>query len=425
MIGVIQGLILTTLEAIGCFIFFDIFLVKRSWKKWLNCMLFGLLTVGFFIVSLIIGDSYFTKIMVGLIAINVIMSIYYRNKIFQIVFLSVGFYALLFAIDYTMMIIFQFVVKENIWHNPVQATILALLCKAILLFSIISLSRKLKKEGNLNQIKDSEWIRFLFFPIVTIISLVWFAIGGVGNTDAVLFVSFGLVIANFIIFFIIRDIVKKEKTIQNIRLSQERAKNNMNMYSTIVDSYYEQRKKVHDFKNHIGCIQELLGTKMYDTANEYVNSIYNDWKIEINYYNTNNAIINAVINQKYKMAKAKGIMMILSLNDLSKVSIKDDDIVVILSNMLDNAIEACAQIDEGEKIIKFQFHLKEDKITILMRNPVNDNIKIVNNQLVSTKSKPTEHGIGMKNIEAVVNKYGGECNYSCNHGFFTHVIEIN
>ena len=423
MITIIQGLIITLFEAFGCMMFFNIFLKARVIYKWSNWFLFISLVIGFLCVSLLDVGSYLLKILSAMLTIIVIMWIYYKKHIIQIVFLSVGFYALVYAIDYIMVDIIQSLTEESVWLHPFRSTLLALLCKTVLLFVILLLSRKLDKTGSLNLITDSEWIRFLFFPVLTIISLVGFTTVGEDGSDKMnFFVSFGLVTANFLLFLIIRDIMQREKKMLDIRVSEERTKNQMNMYLTMDDSYNEQKKKVHEFNNQLACMRQLLGSKEYEKAAEYVNGICNSWTEEMNYINTNHAIINAVLNQKFKLAKSKGIAMVLSLNDLHDVFISDEDLVTLLSNLLDNAIEACEKLIEGNKIIKFRFIVEGEKITISARNPVKDNIYILDNYPVTTKRNIFEHGIGMRNMETVIKRYGGEYQYSCNEGYFTYTM---
>jgi len=423
MIVIIQGLILTLFEAFGCIMFFNIFFKARIVYKWSNYLSFFSLVLGFLCVSLLEAENYFLKILLVILVIIVIMWVYYKNYILQIVFLAVGFYALVYAIDYIMVAIIQSLTEGSVWLHPFHSTLLALLCKVVLFFIILLLSRQLNKAGSLNLITDSEWIRFLFFPILTIISLVGFTtVGGGGSAKVALFVSFGLVTANFLLFLIIRDIVQRERNMLDIRISEERTKNQMNMYLSMEDSYEEQKTRIHEFKNQLECMKQLLGAKEFEKAEKYVNGICNSWTEEMNYVNTNHAIINAVLNQKFKLAKSKGIAMVLSLNDLSDVFISDEDLVTLLSNLLDNAIEACEKIIEGNKIIKFRFLIEGVKITISARNPVKDNIHILNNYPVTTKSNTLEHGIGMRNMEAVIKRYGGEYQYSCNDGYFTYTM---
>ena len=55
------------------------------------------------------------------------------------------------------------------------------------------------------------------------------------------------------------------------------------------------------------------------------------------------------------------------VNDLSKIVIKDEDLVVILANLLNNAIEACEKC-EKKKTIKLKFVIEENLIVLSVRN---------------------------------------------------------
>ena len=60
----------------------------------------------------------------------------------------------------------------------------------------------------------------------------------------------------------------------------------------------------------------------------------------------NNTVLNVVLNQKYRLAKSKDIALYFQVNDLSGLWMKDAGCDVIsLSNLLDNAIEACEKLD--------------------------------------------------------------------------------
>lgn len=149
-----------------------------------------------------------------------------------------------------------------------------------------------------------------------------------------------------------------------------------------------------------------------------------NWIEEIDYVNTNHPIVDSVINQKFKQSKRKGIPLLMSINDLGNLKMEDEDIVILLGNLLDNAIEACEKIETNPKWIKVRFLVQEENVIISVRNPILELIEIEDGKIISTKDNRAEHGIGLKNIQSVVDKYGGECAYSSNQGFFTYTIEI-
>lgn len=103
----------------------------------------------------------------------------------------------------------------------------------------------------------------------------------------------------------------------------------------------------------------------------------------------------------------KNIAFIFKINDLSKINIRDEDIVVILSNLLNNAIEACEKCID-KKVIKMKFVKEGNKVIISVRNTYNGEIMIQDGEIQTSKrQEENEHGIGIGNIMDVITKYGG------------------
>lgn len=248
-----------------------------------------------------------------------------------------------------------------------------------------------------------------------------FAMEGEGSR-AVLTASFALVFSNFLMFYIMRGVVEREQRIREIQVSRERIKNQMDMYRYMETVYSEQRKKVHEFKNQLGCLNGLMESGNYEEMERYLGKLTDNWTGEMDYIHTNHAIVNSILNQKYKYAKSMGIPILFAVNDLGELPIGEEDIVILLANLLDNAIEACQKVVERDKMIKFRFLKEVNKITISIRNPVQGAVKITAGRLETTKKNPEEHGIGMANIQRVVEKYGGENIWSCRDGYFTQSI---
>ena len=86
---------------------------------------------------------------------------------------------------------------------------------------------------------------------------------------------------------------------------------------------------------------------------------------------------------------------------------KDEDVVTILSNLLNNAIEACEKCDD-KKIIKLKFVNEDGVVIISVKNTFNHPVCYENGEIKSSKvARTEEHGIGIKNIIEVIEKYNG------------------
>ena len=141
----------------------------------------------------------------------------------------------------------------------------------------------------------------------------------------------------------------------------------------------------------------------YDELAEYVRGLGEHLTLEHDYISTNHVIVDAILNAKYHEMISKNILFVFHINDLSKIGIEDEDLVVILSNLLNNAIEACEKCS-GKKIIKMKF-IKEKQIVLSVKNTY-DTSQAPPRKTSGDKALE-EHGYGIRNIIEAVNKYHG------------------
>ncbi len=247
------------------------------------------------------------------------------------------------------------------------------------------------------------------------------------NIVYIIITILGLLIGMYLIYRIVNQEQKKSKTKQNIRLAEEHAKGQIALYTSMNEFNINERRKIHDFKNQIGCIEGLLSSGAYLEAREYARTLNQNLIEEGNYINVGHAVINSIMNQKFKEAKKKKIRMVFQLSHLDQINIKDEDIVILLTNLLDNAIEACERIyhlsnENSRLIIKVRFVQEKDRIVISTKNPIVDEQIKINGKLLTTKDDKNSHGFGLLNIQYVINKYHGEDIISTGKGFFTHTV---
>jgi len=430
--NIIQGIIIIFLEVLYCTLFLEIFLDKRivKYKYTKQCVLF-IATLGLVIISSIFNGNIALKELLVIFFVSSTMIFIYNGKLIKILFLIFIYYGILLGIDYLAIIaIKNLLPPESIAYlnNPIYGTILVLLSKTILFGTIIIIKKNWDKNNNLNLVSDSQWLRFIYFPIMSILALCAMLINfDIENSDiasnTLLIIAFGLVIMNLMVFYLMRDIITREKLIQNDKIFKERMKSQTNMYRSMSDNFEIQRKRIHEYNNQIGCIEGMLINRNVEQALEYVEKISGGLKKEGNAIDTNNVIINAIINSKYKEALDKNIVMVIKVNDLSKCVIADEDIVIILSNLLNNAIEACEKVME-KRIIWLKFVNEENMMIISVKNTVIEDVEIIDDVLITTKTNTIEHGLGVKNIKESVEKYKGSYSLQAQDRYFFFSIII-
>lgn len=269
------------------------------------------------------------------------------------------FQGILVAMEYLAYVFIQMIVLDetNVSDTEgVLSTFIAIV-DMLLVFLCVVLVRRLFKGHKNKMLYDEEWLKFIVFPIFTIISIGAFissfrSLDDPNQLRMLYIVSLGLIMMNIFVFYLLEDIVRKGEVAKEKEIFELQKKDQLEMYNALKESFEKQKSESHEFKNHIMCIRSLVENGEYESLKEYVRDVSNQEQGVVNIIDTNHVIINAVINTKYQEAISKHIVFVFRINDLSNIRVTDKDIVVLLSNLLKNAIEACEKC-EKERVIKF------------------------------------------------------------------------
>ncbi len=143
--------------------------------------------------------------------------------------------------------------------------------------------------------------------------------------------------------------------------------------------------------------------------------------------NTGNKTLDIVLSEKKYTCSRYNIQYEEYIN-ISKLDFMSNvDICAIFSNALDNAIEACMKIDKDiEKVIDVKVTYINQFCILKFTNSKSNEIKLVNQEIQTSKSDKSVHGIGLASIKYIVKKYDGEVtiNYSDNEFILKIMIPI-
>lgn len=414
MFAYVESVLIIVLEVMCCRIFYGAFGKKRKKdSRWIEHVLLFLLILEFFCSALLFEQIVLLKVFMVIVGVAIVM--YYIIEISFIKSLIMAFLyeGLMCVVDYLTFLFCVTVFKgvaeiDNIYY--IQGGLLVLLDK-ITLFLIVLMIRKAVGDYEIGIMKDSEWLKFIFFPIYTICTIVGmiFVLGtpNSSNKNIIFFViAFGLVGMNIVVFYLISDTIKRENKINEDRIFRLQMKNQTEMYYSISENLEKQRKKTHEYKNQLVCIKSLLNRNKIKAANNYINKIGDVLEMESDNISTNHVIVDAILNTKYSEMMEKDIVFVFRINDLSQLIVSDEDIVVILSNLLNNAIEACEKCHK-KRIIKLKFVIEKNVTIISVKNTYENELVKHNGMFLTTKNEDAEHGIGIGNIANVIEKYGG------------------
>lgn len=190
------------------------------------------------------------------------------------------------------------------------------------------------------------------------------------------------------------EIVKREKQYYH------------NQSELLQENYEELRQFRHDIKNRILVMEQMLDSNERDKIKEYISQVTNKLDNTFMYSQTGNIAIDSIINYKLEKAKEIGAEIKTSIIIPPQTNIEEDDFVVILGNLLDNSIEAIDRLQSG-KNIEVNIEYEKDSIFISVVNSYDSVLNIEDGDIKTRKDNKLLHGIGLKSVKAVVEKYDG------------------
>lgn len=191
-----------------------------------------------------------------------------------------------------------------------------------------------------------------------------------------------------------------------------------------VENMYRQMRGVkHDLKHHIQTMKAHLIMNQYKELEEYLNELDEDLDIVDTVIKTGNIRIDAVLNSKLAVARARGININAKAIVPAELEINEVDICVIIGNLLDNAIEACEKEKEKDKqFIRVYIDILKQQLYIYISNSMTNDIQKSGGRYITTKDG--SHGFGLLRIDRVVKKYGGYLNRQHEEGVFATEIML-
>lgn len=184
------------------------------------------------------------------------------------------------------------------------------------------------------------------------------------------------------------------------------------------------RKLKHDMKNHLMVICSYLASENYDEAKAYSSGILEKLNAMHSYIETGNTLLNHIINEKFQYAREQGIGIRAEIENLSFAAMSSIDFAALLSNMLDNAIEASFREEEGHRELELLITKKQGYETICVKNKISASVLERNPDLLSTKGEGDAHGIGILRIKEIAESCQGMYDVYEMDGFFCIAVFI-
>lgn len=265
--------------------------------------------------------------------------------------------------------------------------------------------------NSIRKVTMTRWATVLI-PITIELYFKWSLISPEGNTRRLFdTIFYGLCATLGVLIMVIlseRNIAAQQKqtemTLEQVQLQYE-----MQNAKRALRANTDIRRLYHDMKNHMLALQAMIDTEgSRSNASEYLSELCTQLEeFEVNIH-TGNTVADALLAEKMERARLDNIRFNICV-DLSPLDFMHSiDIVTILGNASDNAVEALQMMPEGqERIVYFKSACYANMLVLRISNQFHGQLSIKNGLLHTLKSDEDMHGIGLKSIEKAVKRYNG------------------
>ena len=262
--------------------------------------------------------------------------------------------------------------------------------------------------------KVSNVIAFVVIPLLAMMILyitMYIMILTNFQSNIIIFLSIiciSMIVIAGIVWFMIARINKDNEIKTKLLLSEQKA----NLYKQNIISSNSQIETIkllkHDMKNNILCIDALIEEENYDEAHNLCHSLTNKYTSIGTIVNTENYLLNAVLNVEIEKAKSYEIPIKLSITNDLKMFKNSSDIISLIGNILDNAISYLSKNKVKNNEINFSTGYEGSYSIIKCRNNILDSVLFNNPSLKTDKEDKDNHGKGITIINSIAHKYNGD-----------------
>ncbi len=287
------------------------------------------------------------------------------------------------------------------------------------------------KKGTTYTKMSREGLLLYVLPVVTVADMVlmvqmdWYMPAEDGHQIFMALVCMGLIVCNITVFFVYDRNLQRYELERKLRKAEDLQRKQANYYMQLEQRLQENRKQMHDFNHHITMLEHLY-RQSNEQADSYVQQLRSQLREQMNLssFGVKNAAFDVILYEQTQRCKELGITLETQIlyNDLSFLSYLDT--CTIFANALDNAVQACSEVTDGERRIVLEVRRRQRILSIIVENTKQNPVCYQEGKLLSSKADRGNHGFGVGNIRRAVEQYGGMVSVEHGERFFLLAISI-
>lgn len=414
-----------------CFIFLDALCEKRYQSRALFAVVVTISSVVLFICS---GITIAIRPVLSIIQVMFLSSILYKDKFY----IRSAYYIMILYVYSIIDVIFgNFVVIAfdeqfmfTLYSSLLNRILYCIIVKGVNVLIILLIYRGWRKIKN--DVPLRFWVFYnvviLVFLLVTTVFIVIYSEAEQTERTSFLFliVSSSFFAMSMVVIYFFTEICygfQRDKKLYMLETGFSALQEKMALQNQNTEKFKKIR---HDMKKHLVNAVTLIEKGKYETAVELLKNAGDDIGKTATATNvaSGNEIVDAIIVSKFAVCESRQIAFKYKTERLDKINIDVLDLSSLLSNMIDNAIEAASESDDP--FVELDIFQYNAYLTICVKNSYIGSrvLARTSNCLESTKNDSTSHGFGSRIIKDIALKYKGEATWEANGSWFTTVVLI-
>lgn len=272
--------------------------------------------------------------------------------------------------------------------------------------------------------------RMFFISCMTLMVFVVLALTRryLGYTSDLIFVPVGFFLFVIILMVYLQALWKKmihqqEKAIvlENDMRQLESAIDASKQHNALLVAHAEEvREARHDLRHHLLVLRQMVDDHNYEGLKEYVSSMTNSMPVNRSITYCDNVIINALLSYYVERAEKLGVRLDLQVQFPAHLNRLSDNVLsVIVGNLVENGLEACMRMKDGDRFIIFRSKVQGDMLIISMDNSFDGQIRKQEGQFVSSKvADGSRIGTGLRSVASLAHKYQGDVEFHSEGAIF-------
>ncbi len=193
-------------------------------------------------------------------------------------------------------------------------------------------------------------------------------------------------------------------------------------YEEIREIYLNMRSWRHDYHNHLQVMKAQMAAGQAEEMRQYLDELEQSLDSVDTYVKSGNLMADAILNSKLTLAEQRKIRVSCKAILPEILSVEDVDLCVLLGNLLDNALEACDVIPQEQRFLRVYMVVNRSQLYISVQNSAKEELNFNERNYISQKRG--NHGLGIKRVKALTEKYEGYLTLANEPGIFAAELTL-